>query len=125
MQPFADADVQARVERDNPWWNDPAAAPPEAKYPRRVYFEPFKSLALNFGIRRATMLLGPRHVGKTVMIKQVIADALESGINRRCILYVSVDTPIYSASLLRNFCNSYLKNEPAVRQSFCSTKYNT
>jgi uncharacterized protein len=103
MQPFADADVQARVERDNPWWNDPAAVPPEAKYPRRVYFEPFKSLALNFGIRRATVLLGPRRVGKTVMIKQAIADALESGINRRCILYVSVDTPIYSGFPLEKF----------------------
>ena len=67
MQPFAESDVQARVERDNPWWNDPAAIPAESAYPRRVYFAPFKSLALNFNIRRATVLLGPRRVGKTVM----------------------------------------------------------
>jgi hypothetical protein len=38
---------------------------PEAASPKRVYFEPFKSLALNYGVRRAAILLGPRRVGKT------------------------------------------------------------
>jgi uncharacterized protein len=103
MQPISDADIKVRIERDNPWWQDAAFKTPEAEYPRRVYFSPFKELALNFSVRRATVLLGPRRVGKTVMIKQVIHDAIEAGIDPKNILYVSVDTPIYLGISLEKF----------------------
>ena len=71
MEPIAKPDIRARIERDNPWWFDTRSQIPEAAFQRRVYFAPFKSLALNFGVRRATILLGPRRVGKTVIIKQL------------------------------------------------------
>ena len=110
MEPIGEAEVRQRIERDNWWWSQPEKAIPEAKHPRRVYFAPFKSLALNFEIRRATILLGPRRVGKTFMIKQLIHEAIESGINPNSILYASIDTPVYSRISLENF----LKFLPAV-----------
>lgn len=86
MLPISAADIQLRIERDNPWWTKMEGATPEADHPRRVYFAPFKALALNFEVRRAAILLGPRRVGKTFMIKQFLKEAIDSGVNPKCVL---------------------------------------
>lgn len=103
MRPISDDDVRLRIARDNPWWRDPTQPIVEAEFPRRVYFAPLKALALDFSVRRATVLLGPRRVGKTFMIKQLVAEAICSGIDAKGILYVSIDTPIYSGISLQHF----------------------
>jgi uncharacterized protein len=113
MDPISDEDIRLRIARDNPWWQTSAPRIPEAAFPRRVYFAPFKKLALNFDVRRATVLLGPRRVGKTVMIKQLISDAIEDGINPRNVLYVSVDTPIYLGISLEKFISFMLDPKTA------------
>ncbi|WP_313230191.1 ATP-binding protein [Sphingobium yanoikuyae] len=104
MRDIAGRDIQARIMRDNPWWNVAHfSGIPEGDYPRRVYFGPFKTLALNFKVRRAAILLGPRRVGKTVMIKQVILDAIKEGVPPGNVLYASIDTPLYSGMALTEF----------------------
>ena len=103
MLEISEADIRQRIERDNPWWADSAFIIAESKFPRRVYFEPFKALALNPGLQRAAVLLGPRRVGKTVMLRQLIHDAIGSGINAKSILYVSIDAPVYSRMPLAKF----------------------
>lgn len=111
MDSISDDDIRARIARDNPWWNQKDLQIPEGKFPKRVYFAPLKALALNFDVRRATVLLGPRRVGKTVMIKQLIQDAIDGGIDPRNILYVSIDTPIYLGISLEKFL-SYMHDHP-------------
>lgn len=103
MRPISDADIMVRIQRDNPWWGNPQGLVPEAASPKRVYFASLKALALDFSVRRATVMLGPRRVGKTFMIKQLIAEAMMSGIDPKGILYVSIDTPIYSGMSLEQF----------------------
>lgn len=103
MEQITRADIEARVARDNPWWDNPQAIIPESEFPRRAYFASFKSLALNFAVRRATVLLGPRRVGKTVMVRQLIADLINVGTDPRCILYASIDAPIYLGLPLEQF----------------------
>lgn len=104
MQAISEQDIRVRISRDNPWWDKEDYAAPEADQPRRVYFEPFKRLSLDFKVKRATVLLGPRRVGKTFMLKQLIDDVIRSEeIDRRCVLYVSIDTPIYSGIILEKF----------------------
>ena len=104
MQSIGEPEIRKRLERDNTWWNLAATQPiPEAEYPRRAYFKPFKELALNFNIRRATVLLGPRRVGKTFMIKQLIHEAIIGGTDPKSILYASIDTPVYSGISLEQF----------------------
>ena len=98
-----DEDVKRRLRRDNPWLDFPAKALPEAALPRRIYFKPFVDLALRFDIRRATVLLGPRRVGKTVMIKQMIAETIASGFDPKSLLFASIDTPIYANVPLEKF----------------------
>lgn len=98
-----DEDIKRRLGRDNPWWANITTTLPEAALPRRVYFKPFSHLALRFDVRRATVLLGPRRVGKTVMIKQLIAEAIASGFDPKAILFASIDTPIYASVPLEKF----------------------
>lgn len=103
MLAISEDDIRRRIARDNPWWEHVAHSPIEASYPRRVYFNPFKALALDYAVKRATVLLGPRRVGKTVMIKQLVNDAINSGVDPSQILYVSIDTPPYSGMTLEKF----------------------
>ncbi len=63
---------------------------------RRAYFPSFADLALDWRVHRSTILMGPRRVGKTVLLKQLIAKAVEDGFQNDAILFVSIDTPLYS-----------------------------
>src|SRR5258706_621244 len=103
MESISEIDIKARVSRDNPWWADARLVPSDSALPRRVYFESFARLALNFDVRRATVLLGPRRVGKTVMVKQLIAEAVTLGIDNKNVLYITVDAPIYLGIPLEKF----------------------
>ncbi|PBB39189.1 ATP-binding protein [Mesorhizobium sp. WSM3868] len=103
MDQIATNDIKRRIARDNPWWVDGNIEIPEASLPKRVYFHSFKRLALDTAVKRAAVLLGPRRVGKTVMIKQLVADALSHGYHAHNILYASIDAPVYSGMSLEQF----------------------
>ena len=46
-------------------------------------------------INRAVVLMGPRRVGKTVMVYQSIAELIKENISPRNILYIPLDNPLY------------------------------
>jgi predicted AAA+ superfamily ATPase len=96
-------DIERRIQLDNPWWKEGSPPIVEAGFKRRIYFSPFARLALDTTIRRATVLLGPRRVGKTVLVKQLVDEAINSGFDRERILYVSIDTPAYAGISLEKF----------------------
>lgn len=116
MEPIGVPEIRARIERDNPWWADGELEIPESKLQRRVYYATFKALALNFDVKRAAILLGPRRVGKTVMIKQLIYEAIRSGIDPKLILYASIDAPIYSGVSLEKFIDFLPNNSKDMRR---------
>jgi uncharacterized protein len=51
-------------------------------------------------VRRAVVLIGPRRVGKTVILKHLVRRLLDNGAPGVAILYTSLDTPLYSARCL-------------------------
>lgn len=102
MIPIGQTDIKHRIARDNPWWKEGTVAP-ESGLPRRVYFNHFSKLALNFSVRRATVLLGPRRVGKTVIAKQLVHEAISKGLRPIDILYAAIDAPVYSGMPLEAF----------------------
>jgi predicted AAA+ superfamily ATPase len=51
-------------------------------------------LLLNPSLRRAVVLLGPRRVGKTILIRHLIGDLLTQGVPANRIGYVEVDHPL-------------------------------
>lgn len=99
MLEISETDLRKSISRDNPWWETGSIElSPDLR--ERTYFKPFRELALNWKVNRSVILMGPRRVGKTVMLRQLIEHALSSGFPRSRIFIVSLDTPLYSGMAL-------------------------
>ena len=97
MRTISQDEVLRRLRLDNPWWESPALRDdPLASFARRDYFDQFASIVRNEGVRRAVVLVGPRRVGKTVMVGQLVRQLLADGVDGASILYLSLDTPLYT-----------------------------
>ena len=107
MLSISQTDIEARLLFDNPWWGTDAAAVPFRELPKREYLVPFYELATDRSVRRAIVLLGPRRVGKTVILHQTIHGLLESGVPGNQILFVSLETPVYTDIPLARFVEMF------------------
>lgn len=95
MQHIEIEQITARLKRDNPWWETGEIQKFNRDYgPPRVYLAGFLKL-LQADVRRAVVLMGPRRVGKTVMIHHAIQVLLDGGVDPKTILYVPIDIPTY------------------------------
>lgn len=97
MLEIAKADIVARLKFDNAWWE--AGAEEKVQYedkPRRIYYDSFFKSILDVSVRRAIVLMGPRRVGKTVMVYHAIRGLIDQGVDPTNILYLSLETPIYT-----------------------------
>lgn len=106
---IAEHDILQSLQRDNPWWitGQPSAA---AKFQhQRAYFKPFREQALNWAVNRSVILMGPRRVGKTVMLEQLVGYALQQGFSASAILLASIDTPLYSGMPLTRLIELFEK----------------
>lgn len=85
------------MRADNPWWTGGAVRGDYADLRPRGYFGRFAELAAEEGARRAVVLMGPRRVGKTVLLHHLIKDFLEKNtFSARNIAYLSLDQPLYT-----------------------------
>ena len=112
-------EVQKRMALENPWWVAGAGIDSERReWPRRAYFGPFLKLLQEVAVHRAVVLIGPRRVGKTVMLAQAVQALLDEGTAGIDILQLSLDTPLYSGrsleSLVRTFMDLH-RHDPARR----------
>ena len=106
--------VIKRMSFDNPWWISSSISNDYNTMQPRAYLSDFYAMVANMSIRRATILMGPRRVGKTVMIFHTIDRLIKSGINPQKIIYISIDTPIYnniSLEDLFHYARQALKQE--------------
>lgn len=101
-------EVRKRLAFDNPWWGEQGGIDAEYKsMPKRSYFSAFATLLSEKTIRRAIVLMGPRRVGKTVVIHQSIQALIDDGMDARRILYASLDTPVYKDLSLEKLLNLF------------------
>ncbi len=101
MLQIAKQDIINRLKFDNPWWETgPAGKIAYQDTPRRLYFAGFQNSVTDLSVRRAIVLMGPRRIGKTVMVYHSVRALLDSGIAANAILYVSLETPIYTGLAL-------------------------
>lgn len=109
MLEITQAEIVGRLRFDNPWWDEGAGAGKvqfEDK-PRRNYFLSFFSAVQDKSIQRAVVLMGPRRVGKTVMVYHAINALIKEGISAKSILYLSLETPIYTGLSLERIINYF------------------
>ena len=97
MKSISPDEIRRRLRLDNPWWDAQRLSDdPLAEFAHRDYFPQFASLVRSDAVRRAVVLVGPRRVGKTVMVGQLIRELLVDGVDGSAVLYLSLDTPLYT-----------------------------
>ena len=97
--------IIGRLRVDNPWWTENEIPSYYSEMRPRLYLDIFYPLVCNMDIRRAVILMGPRRVGKTVMIFHTIQKMIADGVPPQNIIYISVETPIYNKILLEQLFN--------------------
>ena len=108
MLMIEEVDIQRRIRLENPWWDGPnTVSELHQSWKPRPYLDLFLPLIREQEVRRAIVLMGPRRVGKTVMIHHAIQALLDDGTPPRSICYLSVDNPIYNTLTLERFLASY------------------
>ena len=84
-----------RLRYENPWWITQEIPSLYKEMSKRLYFELFYPFVTETKIRRAVVLMGPRRVGKTVMMFHTIDQLIQEKINPQRIFFVGIDNPIY------------------------------
>lgn len=119
MLSISEKDIISRLKLDNPWWQGIDGVS-EHVLPKRNYFSKFYSLVTNRSIKRATILMGPRRVGKTVMIRQAILKLIDDKIiPANNTVYVSMDTPVYVGLSLEKLLRLFLEEKSLDESSPC------
>lgn len=97
MLQVTENEIKNRLRFDSPWWERPSDLDLLLEGLReRAYLDPFFNLVSNRGVNRAVVLMGPRRVGKTVILRQSIRRLLNAGVEPNRIFFVSLDNPIYT-----------------------------
>jgi uncharacterized protein len=109
MLQVPDFQLKNRFRLDNPWWdlsvnsaqNESLDALISAKLPehtsvRRAYFDALFDLIFSMQANRAVVLMGPRRVGKTYLLKQITGQLIAQGVHPQRIAYASLETPLYT-----------------------------
>ncbi len=104
-----ETDIIASMGRDNPWWEMTEGEWRSGYTKRRAFFKGFAKISLSWKVNRSVILMGPRRVGKTVMLMQLIEQALQKGIKPESIFFVSIDTPLYSGRSLQALVSLFEK----------------
>ena len=84
-----------RLQYENPWWITQEIPTVYKEMSKRLYFELFYPFVKEKEIRRAVVLMGPRRVGKTVMMFHTIDQLIAEKTNPQRIFFVPIDNPIY------------------------------
>lgn len=98
MLEVPESEILARMREENSWWQVGQGIDPELKdLPRRAYLGNFVELVRQTDVHRAVVLMGPRRVGKTYLVKHTIHELMvKHQVSGRDILYVMLETPIYN-----------------------------
>jgi predicted AAA+ superfamily ATPase len=109
VEKISKSQVLERLQFENYWWRNNAIEDDYNSMQRRLYFDIFKPLVFDRSLRRAVVLMGPRRVGKTVMLHHSIQALIDQGISARKIIFITVENPIYTNIPLQELFNYALE----------------
>lgn len=108
MLKISPKDIVRRIRTENPWWaGDHKISKTFHEMTPRPYLDLFYPLVRSRSVRRAVVLMGPRRVGKTVMIHHAIQALIDARVRPEAICYFSIDHPIYNGLSLEKLLNYY------------------
>jgi hypothetical protein len=82
MLQVTENELKNRLAFDNPWWVESAVPQRFRDWPKRAYLAGLHVLVAG-PVRRAAVLLGPRRVGKTVLLQQLIERLIDDATQPR------------------------------------------
>lgn len=81
---------------ENPWWSTGHIDIETNNMPRRLYFELLYPFITDIETKRAVVLMGPRRVGKTVMMQHAIEELIDvQKIKPYKIAFINIENPLY------------------------------
>lgn len=106
MQIFDQTALNTLLQQINPWWK---TGQPTGNLPgmKRQAFHDVLECITHPQLRRFAVISGARRVGKTTVMKQMIAHLLALGVPGTNILYISFDNPIFKLSGLHAVLEAY------------------
>lgn len=99
-----------RLHYENPWWLNSEIPQVYKEMSRRLYFDLFFPFVEEKDVRRAVVLMGPRRVGKTVMMFHTIEQLIDTGVSPLHISFVGIDNPIYVQLSLQDILDLCMKS---------------
>lgn len=93
---YSEQQILERLRFENPWWVTGRVEDYYGNMRHRLYFELFFPLVTEQSVRRAVVLMGPRRVGKTVMLYHTVQGLLHQHVEPLNVAFISIETPIYS-----------------------------
>lgn len=106
---FPIEEILKRMTETNPWWTTGRIYDEFDSMTPRMFLKPFKELVTGLPRGRSIILLGPRRVGKSVMMFHTIKSLLSDGVDGRKILFATIDAPLYSGMSLEEMVECLLK----------------
>lgn len=103
-----------RLRYENPWWVNKQIPEVYSTMAKRLYFSLFYPFVIEKNVKRALVLMGPRRVGKTVMLFHSIQQLLTENVNPQKIFFIGIDNPIYvhlSLEDILNLCKQSLNQD--------------
>lgn len=96
LNPIPKELILKKMRFDNCWWETGRIDQENEKFKRRLYTEMFVKMVEEVEIKRAVVLMGPRRVGKTVMMHHAIDSLLRvKKIRENKICFINVENPLY------------------------------
>ncbi|MCX6771270.1 MAG: ATP-binding protein [Candidatus Micrarchaeota archaeon] len=102
-----DTDILQILYAQNPWWEGKPVQAPEQK--RRDFYFLKKTLA----DKQITAIIGPRRVGKSVLMQQLIKDLVDQKVPPKHILFAQLDEPKFENGknlLIGKILETYFKH---------------
>ena len=106
MHIFDQTSLNALLQQINPWWTS-EQRPDRVPVVRRQAFYDVLQCISHTQLRRFAVISGARRVGKTTVMRQLIAHLLEQGVPRTNILYISFDNPVFKLSGIHAVLEAY------------------
>ncbi|WP_423147071.1 ATP-binding protein [Rubrolithibacter danxiaensis] len=103
--PIPTEKIIERLRYENPWWINKQISEAYSSMSKRLYFKLFYPYVIEKNIRRALVLMGPRRVGKTVMLFHSIEQLITDNVNPQKIFFIGIDNPIYVHLSLEDILN--------------------
>jgi len=116
LKPVSQELIIDRLAFENPWWIDGKIEEEYSKKQRRLYCNLFFPIAKDKSVNRAVALMGPRRVGKTVMLYHTIQSLLDDGVSQKKICFINIENPVYRniplEQLLKYTLNAIKDDDP-------------